>query len=677
MSNRNSFQQLTRLTEANSSPAEALRVLVRACCPTRGNEPVHYAEQFDAVTKLLEREPQLRALLQSAFAQLLQTPQQVSLYAEVDTPPERGMTSEAARRIAHSILPTVTNPQKLRDVLLEVFDKRTDAEWVGAVDDELWLHLLHLLLPERTLPQSSQNRLPHQLEELLDAIQILSLRIAAYGLDDELGQLDPSLLDNESAFTAQQIECLRWLKHYRQQWLALNSLPAAEAELAETPDAKHLLVLWDQCNALVDKLHRRASREGTSMHLSQLLHGLRQRLQRLEDLQQLVMLHLHPPAAQIVLTQAHIQFFKTLLADQSGRNSVRHLMGSVGHTLALRVTDNAARSGEHYITENRKEYRALLWSALGAGPIIALMSFIKMKIMVWGLPPLTEAVLTCLNYGLGFVIIHMLGFTVATKQPAMTAAAIASALSHNANDKKMDGLAQLIARTVRSQIAAIIGNVGLAIPSAIFISYLLYHLSDTPPISTEKADALMLALSPWHSAAIFYAAVAGVCLFLSGLIAGYYDNLCAYNQIPDRLRQWGKKRRFIKPSYVERFAAYIDDHLGALVGNFAFGVMLGSASALGHMTGLPIDIRHIAFSSAHVGYFIAAYEFSAPMALLLWGIAGVIFIGATNLAVSFSLALWLAFKTRRLEQRRYKNLLQALRQLWREEPKAFFLPPKN
>ena len=223
MTNRNNFQQLLCLTRSNLSSAESLRVLVRACHPTSASDPAQCAEQFDAVIKLLEREPQLRAQLQDAFVQLLQTPQQVSLYAEVDTPPERGMTSEAARRIAHSILPMVTNPQKLRDVLLEVFDQRTDALWVSEVDDAHWLSLVHMLLPARTLPQTSPSRVPHQLEELLDAIQILSLRIAAYGLDDELGQLDPSLLDNESAFTAQQIECLRWLKYYRRHWLELNS----------------------------------------------------------------------------------------------------------------------------------------------------------------------------------------------------------------------------------------------------------------------------------------------------------------------------------------------------------------------------------------------------------------------------------------------------------------------
>ena len=39
-----------------------------------------------------------------------------------------------------------------------------------------------------------------------------------------------------------------------------------------------------------------------------------------------------------------------------------------------------------------------------------------------------EALPVSLNYGLGFVLIHLLHFTVATKQPAMTANAIAASM---------------------------------------------------------------------------------------------------------------------------------------------------------------------------------------------------------------------------------------------------------
>ena len=101
----------------------------------------------------------------------------------------------------------------------------------------------------------------------------------------------------------------------------------------------------------------------------------------------------------------HIHLMKALLTGEAGRNSVRALLRDTGSTLALRVTDNAARSGEHYITESRSDYYALFLSAFGSGLIIAIMTLQKIFIMDAHLPALTEALLVCLNYALGFVFI--------------------------------------------------------------------------------------------------------------------------------------------------------------------------------------------------------------------------------------------------------------------------------
>jgi len=48
----------------------------------------------------------------------------------------------------------------------------------------------------------------------------------------------------------------------------------------------------------------------------------------------------------------------------------------------------------------------------------------------------------------------------------------------------------------------------------------------------EQAWSLAEGIHPLHSGALIYAAIAGIGLFLSGLIAGYYDNLGTYKQHP-------------------------------------------------------------------------------------------------------------------------------------------------
>lgn len=662
----------------NTSAIGRLQLLVSALRPKRGASEAQIAAQFDSLIKLLEREPFISARMHEALADVLQSTRQTSLYAESGSLPERGFVAELMRRITHSILPDLSNHEDLQGVVSELITRR-DADWIAAIDDASWLQLAQLLTaPADTGPAPQLQHIPHVLEELLDSVQLLSLRIAARGLDSEMALLDPTLLENESAFSAQQIECLRWLSNYRQHYLGSAANDTAQNQRSDLDgDYKHLCVLWQQCLDLVEKLHRRASRLGTSMHLSQTLATLRQMLERINQLTTLAMhelecqSQLQPFCARL----EHIHLMKSLLAGEAGRNSVRALMRDTGSTLALRVTDNAARSGEHYITESRADYYALFLSAFGSGLIIAIMTLLKIFIIDAHLPALTEALLVCLNYGLGFVVIHMMGGTVATKQPAMTAAAIASTLGQS-NDKNMASTAQLIARTSRSQLASVLGNVGLAIPSGAAISVLLLYFTGKLPVDADASIAMLTASHPWLSGSLIFAATAGFCLFLSGVVSGYYDNLNAYNRIPDRIRQWGRRHPMIPASVVERLACYIDAHLGALMGNFLFGFMLGGVSSLGHMTGLPLDIRHVAFSSAQLGYALAGSGFSPPWILFCMSALGVALIGLTNLLVSFALALWLAFRARQLQPRLYLKLLQTVWTLFKAEPRRFFFPPK-
>lgn len=70
----------------------------------------------------------------------------------------------------------------------------------------------------------------------------------------------------------------------------------------------------------------------------------------------------------------------------------------------------------------------MLTAGAGGGLVIAALAFIKIQVVSLGLAPGYQAFRVSLNYGIGFVLIHLLHFTVATKQPAMTAALLAAAI---------------------------------------------------------------------------------------------------------------------------------------------------------------------------------------------------------------------------------------------------------
>jgi site-specific recombinase len=111
------------------------------------------------------------------------------------------------------------------------------------------------------------------------------------------------------------------------------------------------------------------------------------------------------------------------------------------------------------------------------------------------------------------------------------------------------------------------------------------------------------------------------------------------------------------------------------MGNFLFGCMLGTAGTVGIILGLPIDIRHIAFSSANLGYALVAFDFELPWRTVLWAALGVALIGLVNLAVSFALALWVALKARGVVFRQKRELLALLWARFRAAPMSFFVAP--
>jgi site-specific recombinase len=289
-----------------------------------------------------------------------------------------------------------------------------------------------------------------------------------------------------------------------------------------------------------------------------------------------------------------------------------------------------------------------------------------------------EAFLFSMVYGLGFVLIYLLGMTVATKQPAMTAQTLAGLLGEvrPTRQAELDGLVDVVAAVCRSQLAAIAGNVVMALPVAIAIGFWLGQLQGHPVIPLEKGAHLLGDLDPL-SWALPHAAIAGFYLFLSGLITGYFDNRAAYRDIGIRIARLRWLRRLAGTARAAGIGAYIQDHLGGIMGNFLFGCMLGSTGVVGIILGLPLDIRHIAFSSANLGYALIGFDFALPFKAILWAALGIALIGLTNLAVSFALALRTALGARGVRFGHWGALLKAIWARFRSAPRSFVLPPRG
>lgn len=655
---------LQRHLQESADSAELLAALIAKIRPSHHGQVDHAENMIRALCHILGRQPEFRALIRSALFDLLGNRKPVSLYVESGVLPSTGFFSELNRRISHKILPDAIDPVYLKDIFALIFTRQDDEHWVNGVANDCWLELLGAL---RFDEQVAAPGLPLALRGILDAVLVLSYRISSIGLEPELIRNEPALEDFASPFMTQNDEVGEYLEQFALAW--------ADPE-QPFQDEKHILVLLDQCAQVIQKIRRTASRSGTSISLTFLLQRLTQQLGRMEHLLA-ILAELRQDKTGAGVQPLYVGLFKTLVSGECHKNDVRQHWRESMELLALRVTENASRTGEHYITSNRSEYFALLRSAMGAGVVIAFMAVLKLLAAKQHLPPMTEALLFCLNYGLGFMLIHILHGTVATKQPAMTASAIAATISESGgNSRDMESLATIIVQTLRSQLAAILGNVIVVVPLAMLIAWGVMTVSGVHFISPEKAHHLLADTDPVHSPAVFYAAIAGVCLFLSGLIAGHHDNLAVYNKIPQRLKQLRWLRRVLGEYRLSRVADYVENNLGALAGNFYFGFMLGGMTAIGVLFGLPVDIRHITFSSAYLGFSLVGLDFDVAPKVWLLAVLGVALIGLTNLLVSFALALSVAMKARKVTFAHWPLLLKSLGRRFVQKPREFFLPPK-
>lgn len=643
--------------EQELQPVPTMRAIAAWLRPRDVSDVETVIDRMKEFQAYLASSPDVRERLSQCLQQWLENADYFHALTSLGVPSRRGFRREFFERLYERFNPAPPDPTNIRDVLAQVFDHDDDAEWVEAVPDAQWVDFLDSLWCYEGDAQRKARR--RGVGEVLYAIEMLSIWAAAEELEPEMVRVDPKVVERDSAFLAQQRELAHFVRQF-ERYLD---------EDGDYYDDAHARVLLEQCCNGVDRLRRRMVDKGSSFALTHLLERLDQTLQRIE-----LLLDTVTPGDREARNNAAARLLKGLVHASCNRHSLSSLWRQNSHLLARSVTHNASHHGEHYVTSDRREYWGMLLSAAGGGVIIALMALVKIRITALALGPFVTSFLSSLNYGLGFVLIHLVGCTVATKQPAMTAAHFANAVEEDSRQRAdPDRLADLLIRVGRSQFIAILGNMTLALSVAFALGWGWAQWHEVPLVSDAKASYLLHRLEPFASLALVHAAVAGVWLFLSGLIAGYFDNRAARLDLPGRLREHPLLKGWLPGAMRQRLAAWYDDNYGALISNLSFGFLLGMTGYVGYLLGLPLDIRHVAFSSAELGYASAATLPSAGHFATAGGF--VLLIGFVNLWVSFSLALAIALRARRVRISRPSKLLAALGARVRSKPALLVFPP--
>jgi site-specific recombinase len=115
---------------------------------------------------------------------------------------------------------------------------------------------------------------------------------------------------------------------------------------------------------------------------------------------------------------------------------------------------------------------------------------------------------------MGFIMIYLMNFTLATKQPAMTAATMAHVISEKNDKKNYLEFAHLVSKLFRSQFIAFVGNVLWSFPVALGIIYGLEVLLGRI-LHGDKASKLISDLDPIHSKALlhFFSRILFICFW--------------------------------------------------------------------------------------------------------------------------------------------------------------------
>ena len=625
---------------------------------------------IDELITEIKHKPDSIAFFKEKLHNVFANKQKVILFTDAGLLNSVSFFKELRRRISRQLLPDQPSQENIQYVLNQLFYRPSDVKWVHQIPLDNWKELFNILAIS-TFYEDSESKTTSK--QILLAIMILSQRMGGLALQTDVRRMVPEYAHLNSPFIALDDELnnlARTLSKEDNPYLYIQ-----DHEL----DYKQLNILAGQCEDFVNKADANTSKYGVSFSVNQTLLLIRQQIKRIKRLYNYLFIEKEADKCEKT-----IAFYLDMVKTNSKKNNIRKLIDDSVYNITYEITNYTGKTGEHYITSTTGEYFKMLKTALWGGVIVGFMCLVKLYMsMQPDQSDFFRALNYSFNYAIGFVLIYLTGSTLATKQPAMTASTIAKtleSLSDNDNNKEKQKhyteFSALFTRLFRSQFIAFVGNVFGAFPVSMLLAIGMSYLSGYN-IATKKSLHLLEDLNIWHTTVFLHACIAGIFLFLSGIIAGNVASVNNFNNFYYRLSEHPFLKGFFGKVRMQRVANWMQQKWPSVVSNIWFGVFMGSAWAIGHFFGLPIDIRHITFASGNLAYGLYGMNFIISLENILWCILGIGIIGLGNFIVSFGLSLWIALRSREVPASELKYLGRCVWRAFKTHPRAFFFPVKE
>ena len=615
----------------------------------------------------IEARPELHEKTRAWWAVFVRTVDLTTLLADYGFAPGSAFLSELSNRLRRKILPGTPETTDASELFRMVLPSLFDARWIALLDAATLERIGRLLADAPLDPlvdpsgdpslDMADSTVPRWRHTVLDAVTYCSSQIVADGFSPEL--------------RLRMSDPVREARPFHSLMAALDDL---RDEMLRTPQddaaVQTTFIAFrdrlDACRAAASSVYTHLEDHGISVGLVFRLRQLRERVLRIRELLDCVMSPTPAPSVARLVGR--------LVTAGGERNSIRALVASNSSMLAAKVTERSAEAGEHYITRDRGAYLQMVRKAAGGGALTALTVTAKFAFLALGLSAFWSGLGAGLMYAASFVAIQLLHMTLATKQPAMTAPAMAAKLGDLKTEGSVDDFVDEVTHLMRSQVAAVLGNVLVVVPVMIGLDALVRLVRGQPVIDGIHAAEVLHSLS-LAGPTVVYAAFTGVLLFSASIIAGWTENAFVLHRLDSAMRYNPRIGAVLGARRARRWADFMRTHISGFASNISLGLMLGLVPAFVSFFGIGLDVRHVTLSAGQVA--AAAASIGWPVLrepALWWAVAAVPVIGALNVSVSFYLAFRVALRAHSVSVADRGRIRSAIWARVRSRPVSFFVP---
>ncbi|MFN3569813.1 MAG: site-specific recombinase [Polaromonas sp.] len=633
----------------------------------KDNNPQAAVARLRLFLDAAQARPGFQARLHQWWRTLVMTVDATPLFADFGFAPRAAFLSELGERLRYKLLPGTPETTHATELFMLLFPTPFDARWLKLIDEDSLARLGWLLNTAAADPgetavdaglQPTGNTLLQDWQAvLLEALTYCTSQVAATGFSPEL----------RLRMSAQTLQA----RPFHGLAADLDALRSALLSHGRDSGALHLALdqfksRLEACRSAASSIYAHLDEHGISVGLVFRLRQLRERILRIREL--LDCLLSDKPAGSAMQLLARL----VLLAEE--RRSIRALVAANSTLLAAKVAERGAETGEHYITRDRAAYVQMLGKAAGGGALTAGTVLLKFMVVTLALSAFWSGFVASLVYAASFVLIQLMHFTLATKQPAMTAPALAAKLKDLRSTEAVGEFVDEVTHLVRSQVAAVLGNVLVVVPVVLLISVGIQFALGHPMIDAEEASHVLRTLS-LLGPTLLWAAFTGAVLFAASIIGGWVENWFVLYRLASAMRYNPRITRLLGVARARRWAAFMHHNISGFTSNIALGFMLGLIPPMTGFFGLELEVRHVTLSAGQLAAAAAALGWEAlRLPALWWCVAAIPLIGAFNLGISFYLAFRLALQAHNVSGVDRARIRSAIWARWRSKPSSFFVP---